>query len=241
MQFDPRTVARDIPGIFDEVFPQLTPGIVAHLNNSAQIFPVQPLREDLLLKSPLQRAMLFELGYTVGEQVLEGATSIDWTSCFAETLRRQRAYFDAKLPAHLAEGDRILAETVGRNLASAMTEMSHSSGCPIVIRPKIPGLEWIASGCGDFALGRTLVEVKCTAKRFSSADYRQVAIYWLLSFAASIEGHGNEWQDFVLLNPRSGVKVSMKFDGFLSIISSGRTKVESLQLFQSLIGSRLTR
>lgn len=241
MQFDPRTVAREIPGIFDEVFPQLTPGIVAHLNNSAQIFPVQPLQEDLLLRSPLQRAMLFELGYTVGEQVLEGATSIDWTSCFAETLRRQRAYFDAKLPAQLTEGDQILAETVGRNLASAMMEMSRSSGCPIVIRPRIPGLEWIASGYGDFALGSTLIEVKCTAKRFSSADYRQVAIYWLLSFAASIEGHGDEWQDFVLLNPRSGAKVSMKFDGFLSIISSGRTKVESLQLFQSLIGSRLTR
>lgn len=83
--------------------------------------------------------------------------------------------------------------------------------------------------------------MKCTAKRFSSADYRQVAIYWLLSFAASIEGHGDEWQDFVLLNPRSGAKVSMKFDSFLSIISSGRTKVEILQLFQSLVGSRLTR
>lgn len=35
MQFDPRTVARDIPGVFDEVFPQLTPGVVAYLNKSA--------------------------------------------------------------------------------------------------------------------------------------------------------------------------------------------------------------
>jgi hypothetical protein len=102
-------------------------------------------------------------------------------------------------------------------------------------------MEWIANGCGDFAIGDSLVEVKCTAKRFSSADYRQIAIYWLLSFAASIEARGDEWHDFVLLNPRSGVKVSMKFDGFLSTISSGRTKVETLQLFQSLIGSRLTR
>lgn len=185
--------------------------------------------------------MLFELGYTVGEQLLKGATSVDWTSCFAETLRRQKVYFDAKLPAQFAEGDRILAEIVGRNLAGAMVDMSHTSGYPIDIRPRIPGLEWIASGFGDFAFGSTLIEVKCSAKRFSSADYRQVAIYWLLSFAASIEGRGNEWRDFVLFNPRSGAKVSMRFDGFLSIISSGRTKVESLQLFQSLIGSRLTR
>lgn len=241
MQFDPRTVARNIPGVFDEVFPQLTPGVVAYFNKSEKTVPVLPIRSDLLQRSTLQRAMLFELGYTVGETLLGGVVVIDWPSCFAETLRRQRVYFDAKLPDQLHEGDQLLAETVGRNLADSITEMSRSSGRTIVIRPKVPGLEWIANGYGDFSLGSTLVEVKCTAKRFSAADYRQIAIYWLLSFAASIEGHSEEWQDFVLLNPRSGVQVSMKFDGFLSIISSGRTKVEILQLFQSLVGTRLTR
>ncbi len=85
------------------------------------------------------------------------------------------------------------------------------------------------------------MEVKCAAKRFSSADYRQVAIYWLLSFAAAVEGHGEEWRNFILLNPRSGEMVKMTFDAFLSIISSGRTKVDILQLFLSLVGSRLTR
>ncbi|MEN9657502.1 MAG: hypothetical protein RL571_967 [Pseudomonadota bacterium] len=241
MQFDPRTVAREIPGIFDEVFPQLTPGVVAHINSSALTVLVQPLQQELLQQSTLQRAMLFELGYTVGESLLKGKIDIDWPYCFAETLRRQRGYFDAKLPDQLAAGDQCLAETVGRNLANAITAMSRSSGHPIIIAPRIPGLEWIASGSGDFSLGSTLIEVKCTAKRFSSADYRQIAIYWLLSFAASIEGRGEEWRDFILLNPRSGEKVSMKYDSFLSIISSGRTKVEIFQLFQSLIGSRLTR
>lgn len=241
MQFDPRTVAREIPGVFDEVFPQLTPGIVAHFNNSALTVPVKLLRQDLLHQSRLQRAMLFELGYTVGERLLRGAAGVDWPSCFSETLRRQRAYFDAKLPEQFDAGDQFLAETVGRNLAGTMMDMSRTSGHPIVIRPRIPGLEWIASGYGDFSLGDTLIEVKCTAKRFSSADYRQVAIYWLLSFAASIERNAVEWQDFVLFNPRSGAKVSMKFDGFLSIISSGRTKVEILQLFHALVGSRLAR
>ena len=240
MQFDPRTVAREIPGIFDEVFPQLTPGIVAHLNATSDTLPVQPLRQDLLMQSALQRAMLFELGYVVGEHLLQGAVNIDWPACFAETVRRQRAYFDAKLPEKLEPVDKILSETVGRNLASTMTLLSASVGRPIVFGPRIPGLEWISSGCGDFALGETLVEVKCTVKRFSSADYRQVAIYWLLSFAASVEGRGDEWQNFVLLNPRSGEKVTMAFDAFLSIISSGRTKVDILQLFLSLVGSRFT-
>lgn len=241
MQFDPRTVARNIPGVFDEVFPQLTPGVVAYFNKSALTVSITPLQPDLLQRSTLQRAMLFELGYTVGETLLGGATVIDWPRCFAETLRRQRVYFDAELPDKLTKEDQLLAETVGRNLASALTELSQSNGHAIVIRPQIPGLEWIANGYGDFSLDTTLVEVKCTAKRFSAADYRQIAIYWLLSFAASVEGHCKEWQDFVLLNPRSGVRVSMKFEGFLSIISSGRTKVEILQLFQSLVGSRLTR
>lgn len=44
-----------------------------------------------------------------------------------------------------------------------------------------------------------------------------------------------------LLNPRSGEEVSMSFDSFLKTISSGRTKVEILQVFQALVGSRLTR
>lgn len=241
MQFDPRTVAREIPGIFEEVFPQLTPGTVAHLNATSEILPVQPIRQDLLQQSALQRAMLFELGYTVGERLLQDATQIDWPACFADTVRRQRAYFDAELPEKLETVDQILAETVGRNLATAMTSLSTSAGHPIVFRPRIPGLEWISSGYGDFALGKMLVEVKCSAKRFSSADYRQIAIYWLLSFTAAVEGHGVEWQKFTLLNPRSGETVTMTFDAFLSIISSGRTKVDILQLFLSLVGSRMTR
>lgn len=241
MQFDPRTVAREIPGIFDEVFPQLTPGIVAYLNAESKVIPVQPLRQETLLQSALQRAMLFELGYTVGERLLKDAAEIDWPACFGDTVRRQRAYFDAKLPEQLEPVDQLLAETVGRNLAASMTSLSELAGHPVVFRPHIPGLEWISSGNGDFALGTTLVEVKCTAKRFSSADYRQVAIYWLLSFAAAVEGHGEEWRNFILLNPRSGEIVKMTFDTFLSIISSGRTKVDILQLFLSLVGSRLTR
>lgn len=240
VQIDPRTVAREIPGIFDEVFPQLTPGIVAHFNSCADEFRVQPLPPALLSQSTLQRAMLFELGYSVGERLLT-RSEIDWAECFEETLRRQRVYFDAKLPDRLDAGDQVLAEIVGRNLSTELKAMSQNRSLPVVVRPHIPGLEWISSGYGDFALGQTLIEVKCTARRFSSSDYRQVAIYWLLSYAAAVESRGDEWRDFVLLNPRSGEKVSLRFDSFLSVISSGRTKVDILQLFQALVGSRLAR
>lgn len=240
MQIDPRTVAREIPGIFDEVFPQLTPGIVAHFNSGASKLEIQDLPSALMSQSRLQRAMLFELGYAVAERLLAGA-EIDWPECFAMALRRQRVYFDAKLPAQFDAGDQELALIVGRNLSATLFDMSAEVKLPVVLNPQIPGMEWISNGHGDFSLGHTLIEVKCTAKRFSASDYRQVAIYWLLSYSADIEGRGDQWRDFVLLNPRRGEKVSMRFDDFLSAISSGRTKVDILQLFQSLVGSRLTR
>lgn len=240
MQIDPRTVARDIPGIFDEVFPQLTPGIVMHFNTQADSLSIRRLQPALLASSKLQRATLFELAYSVAESLLNDK-EIDWALCFQKTTERQQAYFDAKLPGRFDESDIAIAELVGRNLADTLLQMSIASRQPLVMRPRIPGLEWIASGNGDFSLGETLIEVKCTTKRFSSSDYRQVAIYWLLSYAAAIEGRGSEWKDFVLLNPRSGTRVRFNFDKFLSVIGSGRTKVDILQLFQSLVGSRLTR
>ena len=36
--------------------------------------------------------------------------------------------------------------------------------------PLIPGLGWVASGNGDFALGATLIEVKYTDCNFGSGD-----------------------------------------------------------------------
>jgi len=237
-QVDPRTVARDIPGLLKEVFPQLTPGIVAHFNDGARTVYVDRVAPDLLVASRLQRSMLFELGYTVGEHLLLGSPSIDWDHCFAEAKKRQSVYFDAQPPGPLGQADKAIAETVGRNLWRNLKDWSRARNEPLVVRPRIPGYEWVSSGQGDFSLGRTLLEVKNTVKRFSAADYRQVAIYWLLSYASAIEGRGEEWHDFILFNARSGEQVAMTYDAFLKVISSGRTKVEILQLFQTLVGNR---
>jgi hypothetical protein len=241
VQFDPRTIAREIPGMLDEVFPQLTPAVVGRFNNTASILTVAPLDEGVLQQSTVQRAILFELGCVVGERFIQGASAVDWVDCIDETLQRQKKYFDVKLPVSLTSGDQVLAEAVGRNLSDALGNMAVARGERIVISPRIPGLEWIASGNGDFALGRTLIEVKCISKRFSSADYRQVAIYWLLSFASAVEGRGDEWTEVMLFNPRSGECVCMKIEALLAVVSGGRTKVDILQLFQALVGSRLTR
>jgi len=240
MQIDPRTVARDIPGVFDEVFPQLTPGVVLHFNLHATKTPIQDLPKELLEASLLQRAMLFELAYSVADNLLAG-TPINWSECSKATLERQRVYFDARLPEDFDTADMEIAELVGRNLAETLRSMSDYRGQPLVKGPHIPGYEWIGSGKGDFAIGDSLIEVKCSGKRFSSSDYRQVAMYWLLSYTQAIEGNDTEWNDFTLLNPRTGIMVQISFERLISVISSGRTKIETLQLFQSLVGSRLTR
>lgn len=240
MQFDPRTVARDIPGIFDEIFPQLTPGIVAYFNTQATDIQFLPIPAGLLEVTQLQKAMLFEIGYAVAESLLKKNT-IEWGECFNAALRRQRVFYDAELPVNVENTDRKIAEIIGINLANFLRKKSSMLNKELICQPVIPGMEWISSGRGDFSLGPVLIEVKCTNRRFSASDYRQVAIYWLLSYAASLEGHGTEWDEFDLINPRLGFKVSCKFNNFLSIISSGRTKIDILQMFMSLVGSRLNR
>jgi hypothetical protein len=235
---DPRTVARDIPGVFDSIFPQLTPGVVAHFNRTAVAAPVERIASELIQRSRLQKAMLFELGVAVGEKLLSSKT-IDWGEIVAVAVLRQRRHFDAEIPREISDIDRDIALRVGSNMASMISGLAktHSGGC-VVVAPPIPGFQWIASGTGDASVGNTLIEVKCSNRNFSASDYRQIVMYWLLSFAASIESGGEEWDEGVLLNPRSASYVIFKFGALLNVISAGLAKVEIIQLFASMIGTR---
>ncbi|MCB4361418.1 hypothetical protein [Quatrionicoccus australiensis] len=237
---DPRTVARNIPGVFDSIFPQLTPSVIAHFNQTAESSNCNPVPLEMVQESKLQKAMLFELGFAVGETLLATSSDIDWSDCVQVSVARQRRYFDAEIPNEITELDRRIAEMVGNNIASMILELALERGHSITAAPLIPGFQWIASGQGDFAAGPTLIEVKCSNKNFSASDYRQIVMYWLLSFSASVEVERNrpEWSEGILLNPRSGKYVALRFDDFLHVISAGRTKVEILQLFSSMVGTR---
>lgn len=237
MQVDPRTVARDIPGIVDELFPHLTPGTVSHFNTQILSLDFGDSPENLISVSRLQKALLFEIAYSVAENLINNVV-IDWQECVEAAIERQRSFFDAKISRSLEESDKEAALVVGGNLAAWLAQQSKLTGSSIVARPFIPGLEWISSGSGDFSIAETLVEVKCTAKKFSTADFRQVAIYWMMSFSAALEGRGQEWKSFTLFNPRRGEVLSIGFDNLISSISGGRTKLEILQLFHTLVGSR---
>lgn len=235
---DPRTVARDIPGIFDALFPQLVPGIVAHFNRKAISFAdCKALPDGLVKASELNRAMLFEVAFARGEQLIAGIEETDWDACLKIAVERQRRHFDAKLPDALAPADKIVADLVAKNLATMLNHILEKTIIfPLVRSPKIPGYQWIASGCGDFSIGTKIIEVKCTNKHFSASDYRQIVIYWLLSYASSIEKGTPEWTNGILINPRLNDSLEFSFDEIIAVIGAGRSKVELLELFSSMVG-----
>ncbi|MEW6455016.1 MAG: hypothetical protein AB1490_30545 [Pseudomonadota bacterium] len=236
---DPRTLARDIPGFFDALFPQLVPGIVAHLNRkSIALVGLEPVSQEMISASGLQHAMLFELAVAVSEQLINGR-SVNWPDALSVAWERQRRHFDARHPLDLTVPDKQIAQRVADNLYRMLLAIkADSGGGALEMSPQVPGYEWIASSVGDFAVGRTLIEVKCTNKRFSSSDYRQVVIYWLLSYFGAIEGGKAEWLRGVLVNPRLNSIVSFSFDELIRIIAADRSKAELLELFSAMIASR---
>lgn len=240
---DPRTVARDIPGIFDVLFPQLIPGIVAHFNRKAiSSADCRVIPDNFVMASNLARAMLFEVAFARGEQLIAGIEEADWDSCLRIAVERQQCYFDAKLPETLTTSDKTVADWVARNLATMLSQIQATEKDHQLVRsPKIPGYQWIASGCGDFSIGTKIIEVKCTNKRFSASDFRQVMMYWLLSYASSIDKGTPEWTSVILINPRLNYVLELSFDEIVTVIGAGRSKIQLLELFSSMVGEYTLR
>lgn len=186
---DPRTIARDIPGVLDVLFPRLTGGLVASLNRSIFSFKnIDPIPDNLLEQSGLQNAMIFEISVARAELILSGASDPSWKACLDIAIERQRRHYDAKIPDALLPAEVVVAEHAANNLVRMLNSLKiQYSGFKIELKPKIPGFGWISSGSGDFSIGDTLVEVKHTDRNFISADFRQILMYWMLRYAASIE------------------------------------------------------
>ena len=241
---DPRTLARDIPGILDSLFPQLVPGVVAHFNRKGHAAPeCKAISQNIIEASGLQRAMLFEIAVAAAEQLISGSAIVDWDSCLAVAAARQRRHFDAQVPTTVSQSDRDAALAVAKNLSTMLEQQTadRPAGEQLVRSPAIPGYQWVASSVGDFSIGTRLIEVKCTNKLFSSADYRQTIMYWLLSYAQSIELGSQEWTEVALINPRLNFIVAMSFNEIITIAGGGMSKVELLELFASMVGERKSR
>ncbi|MCK8688550.1 hypothetical protein, partial [Pseudomonas umsongensis] len=95
---DPRTIARDIPGILNAIFPGLTPGIVSLYNKSAVGCAVVIVPVEAIQASKLQKSLLFELAFAVGEQLVLG-NNPTWGECVATATDRQSRFFDAISPS----------------------------------------------------------------------------------------------------------------------------------------------
>ncbi|WP_032623618.1 hypothetical protein [Pseudomonas syringae] len=231
---DPRTIARNIPGVLNAIFPGLTPGIVAFYNKSASDCAVVAVPLEAVQSSKLQKSFLFELAFAVGEQLILDNNPTGGESVAIAT-KRQSKFFDAISPSQISDNDQRIALRVAKNLVAMVKQVAAGENSVYGVSPKIPGFRWIASGSGDFFAGSTLIEVKCIAGNFSAADYRQVAIYWLLSYAAAVETGGSEWKSCALTNPRTGKLVSIDFDEFIQLTGGGRSKSEILQAFGAIV------
>ena len=240
---DPRTVARDIPGVLDILFPRLTGGLVNALNATMfSISGISPLPSELIDKSRLQKAMIFELSMARAESELRGGTVASWDECLAVASTRQRRHFDARIPEKLEPSDILVADYAACNLVAMLNSVQAQRPCAILEHaPLIPGLGWVASGNGDFAIGSTLIEVKHSERNFGAGDFRQVLMYWLLRYARTVENDSQIWSDVLLLNPRRNAALLVSYDYLLRSASAFSNRVELVELLRSAVGQELDR
>ena len=196
---------------------------------------IEPVQDDLVEASTLQKAMLFELSMARAEILLSGTGDANWGECLRVASKRQRRHYDAKVPEKLEQVDLDVASHAATNLIEMLHRIqTQNPKMTLEIAPRIPGLGWIASGNGDFSIGSLLIEVKHTDRNFLSGDFRQVLMYWLLKYADALEGNGDVWSEVLLLNPRRNAGLHLTFDFLLRSASENAGRVELYELLRSI-------
>ncbi|MFJ2323194.1 hypothetical protein [Pseudomonas sp. NPDC087817] len=238
-------MAREISGVFETIFPHLIPKVVSYINSQNIAIPgFEEIDHKLLSESSIQKSMIFEIASAVAESSLVFGCLPSWDTLLLNAVTKQRFHYDAEVPLVLEEGDKVIARVTGENLVRGLASLAGSKSLllsDVVIAPKIPGCGWISSGVGDFAIGDNLVEVKCSAKNFSSADYRQILMYWLMSYLYAIETNSTEWKSCVLINPRVNKMVIVNFDELVRLVSPGGSKLQLVEKFRASIEVGLSR
>lgn len=240
---DPRTVARDIPGVLDVLFPRLTGGLVNSLNARMFSFPgVSAIPNEMIQESRLQKAMMFEISMARAESLLRDGEAAPWEACLEIATKRQRRHFDAQIPEHVEPSDLLIADQAARNLVAMLNSVRAQRPAAVLEHaPLIPGLGWVASGHGDFAIGPMLIEVKHTERNFGAGDFRQVLMYWLLRYARAVESDSDTWSEVLLLNPRRNAALQVNFDHLLRSASASSNRVELVELLRSAVGQEFDR
>ncbi len=229
--------------MLDILFPRLTGGLVASINREAFTFDgLEPVSSELIEESELQKAMLFEIAVARAEFILAGDGNPPWSDCIQTATERQSRHYDAKVPAVVSENDILIAEHAAENLVQMLRRTQRQRpASQLEAGPVIPGMGWIATGKGDFSLGKILIEVKHTNRNFVSGDFRQVLMYWVLKYADAIEHDDDVWSDCLLLNPRRNSALFISFDKLLQSASDNSSRVEICELLRSIVGKDLER
>src|SRR3546814_12637821 len=125
------------------------------LNATMFSFPgISPIPAEMIDKSRLQKAMMFELSMARAESELRGGMAASWDECLVVASKRQRRHFDARIPEKLEAEDILVAEHASRNLVAMLSSVKAQRPSAVLEpAPLIPGLGWVASGNGDFAIG----------------------------------------------------------------------------------------
>jgi hypothetical protein len=181
-------------------------------------------------------SLVFEIAIALTEQSIETGSST-WSTALGTAVSRQRRYFDAAIPEAVDESSQAFAKLVAQRLLAMFGTVGREGLDPIVAKPKIPGFDWIDSGEGDFEIGSTIIEVKCTAKPFSANDLRQILVYGLLREIDTLERGGRRWEHAILLNPRRGTMLQVSMNE-LCTLSSGDSEICSvIQRFRQAVSS----
>jgi len=223
------------------LFPRLSGGLVAALNRQTVTFEgINPVSDELIDQSQLQKAMLFELAVVRAEHILTGHQKPEWGDYIQIAAKRQSRYYDAIFPQEITDSDMEVAEHAAQNLVEMLSRVQQQhDDVQLEVSPVIPGMGWIASGTGDFSLGRILIEVKHTDRNFIAGDYRQVLMYWILKYAGAIENDDDVWSDCLLLNPRRNSALHINFNKLLQSASASSNRVELCELLRSIVSHDL--
>jgi hypothetical protein len=203
---------------------------------------ISAVPDELIEKSQLQKAMIFELAIARAEGLLRGDVVPNWDEYFKTAWECQRQHYDARIPDSLNQWDIAAADRAAENLIAMLASLrAQRPSIKLEHSPLIPGLGWIASGNGDFALGSMLIEVKHTDRNFGSGDFRQVLMYWLLKYANSVENNGDVWSEILLLNPRRNAALLIDCEYLLRSASAQLNRVELVELLRSAVCQEIDR
>jgi hypothetical protein len=223
--------------LLDIVFPRLSGGLVSSLNRKMfQFNSATAVDESLVAQSTQKKSMLFEIAVAYAEQIIGGDEDPNLSRSVSLATYRQQRHFDAHPPQPLSEVDLSIILSVSSNLVNMLNDFAAQQFTDvIVVRPKIPGFGWIGTGLGDFAIEDVLIEVKNTDRNFIANDYRQILMYWILSYAKGLEAGSSVWGKYLLLNSRLNRAVFGSFDSLIEAASGGLSRVEVYEYLRTII------